>query len=314
MTQKTYIWTLRCVLCGLSQVMLQKNALTGFIFLLGIFYNSITLGCAALCGAVVSTFTALILKEDRTQIAGGLFGFNGALVTTSLIYYVKFGTVSWAYAVFGALLSVPIVVVSSKILFRCKLPALTFPFVFTTLCFLFAARESDLLSSTNLLSSTQNISVSSVFLVGLLKGIAQIFFQDNEVTGAIFVLGLYISSRKSAVLALIGSAMGMLYGALSGASASMIGSGGLGFNPALTTIAIGALSIGQTRKSIPLYVCLSAIITVAISIAINWSLSLVSLPILTLPFVLATWLLLVIDRRVKRNKLPDSNPISLSQM
>jgi urea transporter len=53
------------VLRGIGQVMLQNNSLTGLIFLIGIFYNSILFGLATLIGACVSTATAVFLGIDR---------------------------------------------------------------------------------------------------------------------------------------------------------------------------------------------------------------------------------------------------------
>ncbi|MCZ7614213.1 MAG: urea transporter [Ignavibacteriaceae bacterium] len=46
------------ILMGLGQVMLQANAITGLLFLIGIFYNSWLLGIAALAGTIVNAVTA----------------------------------------------------------------------------------------------------------------------------------------------------------------------------------------------------------------------------------------------------------------
>lgn len=51
------------LLRGVGQVMLQNNALTGLLFLIGIFYNSWIMGLGAMLGVLVSTLVAEIKKE-----------------------------------------------------------------------------------------------------------------------------------------------------------------------------------------------------------------------------------------------------------
>ena len=71
---------IRTILRGVGQIMLQNNALTGLIFLAGIFYNSGLMGCGALFGNIISTSSAKLLKYPKEDIENGLFGFNGTLV------------------------------------------------------------------------------------------------------------------------------------------------------------------------------------------------------------------------------------------
>ena len=56
------------ILKGLGQIMLQENAVTGLLFLIGIFYGSFTMGAAALLAVVCGTTTALLLKYEKSEI------------------------------------------------------------------------------------------------------------------------------------------------------------------------------------------------------------------------------------------------------
>ena len=53
------------VLRGLGQVVFQNNALSGLLILLALSVNSFVYAVAALFGAVVSTYTAMLLRVDR---------------------------------------------------------------------------------------------------------------------------------------------------------------------------------------------------------------------------------------------------------
>ncbi|MBI2676125.1 MAG: urea transporter [Candidatus Aenigmarchaeota archaeon] len=77
---------LKIVFRGFSQVMLQNHAITGFLFIVGIFYNSWIMGLTALLGVITSTITAFILKYDWKDIHSGLYGLKRFLcsaLTTS---------------------------------------------------------------------------------------------------------------------------------------------------------------------------------------------------------------------------------------
>lgn len=62
------IYSMLIVLKGLGQIMLQENAVTGLLFLIGIFYGSFIMGTAALLAVVCGTTTALLLKYEKSEI------------------------------------------------------------------------------------------------------------------------------------------------------------------------------------------------------------------------------------------------------
>jgi urea transporter len=79
----------RQVLRGLGQIMLQENALTGLLFLLGIFYGSVFMGLGALVATACGTMTAYLFHFDKAETEKGLYGFSAALVGVALTLFLK---------------------------------------------------------------------------------------------------------------------------------------------------------------------------------------------------------------------------------
>ncbi|MGH2622374.1 MAG: urea transporter, partial [Sphingobacterium sp.] len=77
------------VLKGLGQIMLQENAVTGLLFLIGICCGSILMGLGALLATICGTATAMFLKYDRNNLDGGLYGFNSALVGVAMMLFLN---------------------------------------------------------------------------------------------------------------------------------------------------------------------------------------------------------------------------------
>lgn len=94
------------------------------------------------------------------------------------------------------------------------------------------------MNSNQALSTTpQWVNSIPVPLLVVLRGIGQVFFQENALTGALFVLGIAASSPLMAVGALVGSALGMATASLLKFDQTEINAGIYGFNSALVGIA-----------------------------------------------------------------------------
>jgi len=90
---------------SLGQIMLQENALTGLLFLFGIFYGSIAMGIAALLAVFCGNLTAKFLRYPKEEIRQGLYGFSAALVGVAMILFYKpvFGI--WIFITIGSILA-----------------------------------------------------------------------------------------------------------------------------------------------------------------------------------------------------------------
>lgn len=112
---------------GIGQVMLQSNAPTGLLFLVGIFYNSWLMALGAIIGNLVATATAFALKYPKEEIEDGLYGFNGTLVGIAVWFYFSPNAVTLITIIIGAALSTIIMNVIKK-----RIPAFTAPFIIST--------------------------------------------------------------------------------------------------------------------------------------------------------------------------------------
>lgn len=296
------------VLRGIGQVMLQNNSYTGLIFLAGIFYNSTILGCAALLGGIASTAMAILLGAERSRINAGLFGFNGVLVGIALLYFLEPNALTWGYVVIAAACSTVIMSALLNLLGTWNIPALTAPFVITTLLFILACARFGRLETTDILptaglpsaATVEGVVTSSTLMEGLFNGVAQVFFQGSLVTGLFFVVGLLVSSRLACSAALTGSLIGMLVGWGMGADEVAIRSGAFGFNSVLTAIVFAGLIVANMASVT--YSALAVITTAVVFAAMSAALEPLGMPALTSPFVLVVWLFLLASPQFKNLK------------
>ena len=284
------------LLRGVGQVMLQDNAYAGLLFLIGIFFNSVLFGFAVALGATVSTATAILLGADKALVRAGMYGFNGALVAVALLYFLRPDALTWVCVIFASGTSSIVMAARQTLLKTWKIPALTAPFVFTSLCFFLAIARFGRLHSTHLLptaglpssATVEGVVDASTLMQGLFNGVAQVFFQGSVLTGVIFVAGLAISSRVACATALAGSLTGLLVAWGMGAAETAIRSGAFGFNSVLTAIALGSVFLAPTIGSLA-YGAIAVVTTSFVYAAISAALEPLGMPALTLPFVLVVW-------------------------
>lgn len=193
---------LDCVLRGIGQVMLQNNSYTGLLFVIGVCYSSLLFGAALLLGSAVSTATAMLLGVDRRLVRAGLFGFNGGLVGIALLYFLQPNVLTWGCVGFAAACSTIAMAALLSLLDGWKIPALTAPFVFISLCFFLATARFGRLQTTGLLPTAglpktvavEGVVTASSVVEGLFNGLAQVFFR--KASSPACYLRLVCSSRQ----------------------------------------------------------------------------------------------------------------------
>ena len=297
------------VLRGLGQVVFQNNSLTGLLVLLAISVNSFVYAGAALFGAVVSTYTATLLRIDNRLVRDGLFGFNGALTAIAM---VAFSSREFAHGDLPSpllLLYVGLAAGFSTILARAfafiirndRVPGLNFPYCVATILLLgglhrFGGLDAGTVGhalplSLHSATGTQ-VYANDTWLYGVGTGISQIFLQDNWLTGMVVVAAIAVNSPIAAAVVIAGSAMAVAVGCLLGVSEVFIRSGLLGYNAALTALALGGFFVLLDRAG-AIYAALGIVLTACVSAGLANVLAPSGLPILTLPFVIVTWLMLL---------------------
>lgn len=295
------------LLRGIGQVMFQNNSYTGLLFLIGIGCNSWLFALAVVLGTAASTLTAMALGADRILVRSGMFGFNGGLVGIALLYFLQPVPLTWACLLLAAACSTIVMAAMLAAFDTWKLPALTAPFVFVSLCFFLATARFGRMEPTGLLpmaglpkaAVVEGVVDASTMAQGLLNGIGQVFFQQNLVTGALFAAGLLIASRIAFAAALVGSLSGLLVAWRMGAAEPVIRAGAFGFNSVLVAIALSSVFLAPSRISIG-YAMLGVVVTPLVVAALAAALEPLGLPALTLPFVVVIWVFLLASREFER--------------
>jgi len=269
------------LLRGMGQIMLQDNALTGALFLLGILANSWQMFLAALLGVASGTAAACLLKYGKDDISRGLYGFNAALVGVGLLFFFQPGITLAILIIAGAALSSMLM----NFMHKRKMAPYTFPFILSTWLIIALAGATGILSSQ---PPSPAAPLSLDILSSLSMGASQVMFQASILTGIIFFAAIFVNSRTNAIYALLGSLVGALLALALSFPLPLISIGIFGYNGVLC----GAAFAGSKKHAF-----LFAIAATALSVLLVRALPFIGIPALTAPFVFATWAMLALGKK-----------------
>lgn len=262
---------------GFSQVFLLQSPLSGALILAGLFCNSWQLALLALLGCLVSRATASLWRDTKSEIADGLYGFNGTLVGIAIGVYWEISWLSLLLLVIGATLSTWLARAFRR---HAQLPGLTAPFIIAVwallLVSLLAPQGVGLLDSAMQLEEGQPLW--RMLGVALGDSVGQVMFQANVLTGLLFFLAIAWESRRKALYALLGAVVPMLV--IPFVPEAVWREGLLGYNAVLC--AIYWAGTGERRL---LYALLSVVLSVLLELLALYA----GLIPLTAPFVLSVW-------------------------
>ena len=200
---QTIFQEIKVLLLGFSQVFLLQSALSGTLILAGLFCNSWQLALLALLGCLVSRSVASLWRDTKSEIADGLYGFNGTLVGIAIGVYWEISWLSILLLVVGAALSTWLARAFRR---HAQLPGLTAPFIIAVwvllLLSMLAPQGVGLLDSVAQLEEGQ--SQWRMLGVALGDSVGQVMFQANVLTGVLFFLAIAWESRRKALYTLLG--------------------------------------------------------------------------------------------------------------
>ena len=261
--------------------MLQKNVATGLLFVVGIGLNSPIMLLGATVAVVSALLVAHLLKYDSDSINSGLYGFNAALVGAAVFIFLPANVFSFILIILAGAIST--VIMHFLLLKLPDFPAFTVPFLISIWIIL---QLSEILFIETIAIDIKTIpfttnAFSDFYIV--IRGVGQVLFQGFWLSGIACIAGLLLHSYKVAVWAIIGSVAGLIVARIFDFPEALVHQGLYGFNASLSAI---ALAQRFTKEQWPIF------IGIVVSILFTRFFELLAIPALTVPFVLASWIVI----------------------
>jgi urea transporter len=268
---------LRILLRSLGQIVLQANAITGACVLAALACTGLPATCAALLGASAANIVAHLAGHDRADGLRGLHGFNGALAALAAVSFIADASAGFGLALIAASVAGWIGGPLARWLRMRGLCAYSSPCLAVTACWLpFHASAAHAVGAPGW-------TLGDAF-GGSCAGVAQAAFAQGAPAGLWMLLGLAVASRRAAGFAFAGALAGSLALLALGADAAALRAGLLGFNGALTALALAEHGAATAAVGVIAAACA------------QWLALRAGFTTLTLPFVLATWFTLIARR------------------
>ncbi|WP_153102108.1 urea transporter [Paraburkholderia hayleyella] len=272
-SRKTLIG-LRTLLRSFGQLVLQGNAATGACVFAAWLAYSPRLACAGLLGALAANAAALRLNRFAWRDTyRGLHGFNGALAAVVVFTFIADNARAISFALPSALATTWLLKPWARWL---RSQGLKF---YSSPALLVSGLWLPLINLSN--PTVQRATAHSTALLhdagNWLSGLAQTSFACGAWPGLLILAGIAAASRRHAFWALAGTVLGSTAHLLLGASVVSFDLGLLGFNGALTALALANSG------------ALAALSGIALAVVLQRLADHCGLVTLGVPFVLATW-------------------------
>ncbi len=285
--------TVEGLLRAYAAILFCKRPAVGFLFLLATFWFP-NAGMAGFIGALTGSLTARLLSFPN--VSSGLHIYNSLLVGLALGIVFRLDGYLLALILMGAVLAVLLTVAMTDMLWRIDhLPVLSLPFVIVAFTCFFAAQAYGNLS-VYLFPAAPVAPFINDWIDGFFIALGSSFFIPHPVAGLLFFIGLLLTSRYLALLAISGflAGYGVLYW-LSGSIHPILGQWG-GFNFILSALAVGGIFSVPGWRSFMLAIAAAALSSL-VTMAVQGVLQIYGLPVLAIPFLLTTLTVLAAMRK-----------------
>lgn len=291
------------LLNGIGQVYFTPSVMTSLLLLLAISIESLALAFLTLLGASCSyvlAFCCYMYTNTNTNtntnkaaydIDSGMYALNGALIGLFIGNFFGVTPLLALVTVLGAVLTVPI----AHIVFSFeKYRGYTSAFILTS--WLIYAIQSTLDLSAfsapdSALMPLISIEANSWFnlptvVIPLLKGISQVSFIENALSGLVILVAIALNNLKHAIWIMLAVIISTVFSGLIGASSELVAQGLYGYNAILATLAL----VLYPRIPWPL-----TLLGMLLSCVITLGFHELSLLPLTAPFILSTWVVVYLS-------------------
>jgi len=282
-----------------SQVFFSDQKLFAGILILVTFFD-LYAGLLGFLAVITTNLTGFLLGFDKKIISKGVFGFNSLLVGLGLGVYFKPDLLLIVVIILSAILTLLIATTLQGVIGKYALPFLSIPFLLAIWIMTLATRDFTALgiSERGIYTFNDLYTIGGDGLVKLYEwwnqiqiprslriyfiSLGAILFQYNLLSGILLATGLFLYSRISFSLSLIGFYTAYLFYDVIGANISELSYSYIGFNYILTSIAIGGFFIIPSKRSylwVIVLIPIVAVITISLSkIFLIFKLSIYSLP------------------------------------
>jgi urea transporter len=280
---------LRALLNGFSQIFLLSHAGCGLLVVLAILIGAPHLLGGALLGGLSSMLTAQRRGYPQADIDAGLYGYNGILLGMLVGSQFSWSPLLPLLIILGAgLSSLALAPWLRGMRERQWLPAFTLPFVALSWLLLCLTQPLQLQLHSDPATAVHSLD-GFANLQALLRGLGQVIFLDHPLAGLCLWLGLLLADRRAALWALLGSAVGLSLALQQGWTQHSALTGLYGYNATLAAIALNQV---HRQPWAPL-------LGICLAVLLQPGFGALGLPPLTMPFILACWLIQA-SRRVLR--------------
>lgn len=272
----------RFMLRGCSQLCFQSNEVTGLCFLAAVLVASPIAFVYMLVASAIAPAARMLLGAKRATLETGLPGLNPCLIALSLPAFFETG---WTNFSMWGMLVVCVVVVVVLVHYgvaTLPFPILAAPFVLVFWVLNAIASHVGVLEPLDFSSAPTDRMhpVNAVFF-----SMGQVAFSPTFLSGVLIAAGVLIGNWRHGLVALCGALIGALVSYYSGVSPANINLGLFGFNAVLASVSVYVVCGGSLRLAI-----LGGVIaTMLIPLISDFG-----LPSLSAPFVLATWIVMIL--------------------
>lgn len=273
---------------GIGQIFLLNNALSGLLIVIGIAVENFSQSFVILLAAWLAQWTASTnpcFADSNRQ--SGLYSFSPALVGVALWVFFKPSLILWLLLVVGSILAAGL----QALFIKRNIPVYTLPFILITWLLYFLIQHYSLALPV-LSSDSQNIysSAPTGIFIPALKSYGQVIFQNSWWSGLFFAIAIFIHSPKAFIYSVIGLTTSLYLATHLQYPQNAFNLGLCGYNSVLTSL---ALYYSQERFK-TFWVVLGSLIAFFIyNLFTQYSPISTSFlnvgGVLTLPFVLGTW-------------------------
>jgi urea transporter/murein DD-endopeptidase MepM/ murein hydrolase activator NlpD len=281
--------------------------------LLGVSFFNFNAGLAGLLCAAFAVILTTLLGYQKPEVEKGLLSFNALLFGLGFGTFYHLNPAFFIWLAVGCLVCIFLTIALWLRFSVYKLPILSLPFIISFWILLAAANSifhTGLLQKSssilNELSTHSTAGFAGTFFPYYLnlffRALSAVLFQNNALAGLLIALGLLIHSRIAFTVVIIGFISVYLFNALTGVYPDGPSYYHLGSNFMMTAMAVGSFFLVPSFRSYSW-----AIITVPVTfLLVNAFTKIIGqqdLPILSLPFCVATLLILYLLTHKKNLKL-----------